>query len=86
MVPWRLIALKTRPSVTVAAVIHLSTALFTHTGIGTVRTAAFSDEIHDCPVSLPDLDVFSPQTHQFGTSQSASEQVTMAVSRLSSSR
>ena len=33
----RLTGLKTRPSVTFAAAIHLSTAVFTHTGMGTVR-------------------------------------------------
>jgi hypothetical protein len=37
-VPCRLTALKTRPVVTDAAVSHLSTALFTQIGMGTVRT------------------------------------------------
>jgi hypothetical protein len=37
-------------------------------------TAALSDEIHDCPVSLPDLDVFFPKRDQFRSSESASEE------------
>jgi hypothetical protein len=37
-VPCRLTALNTRPVVTDAAVIHLSTASFTQIGMGTVRT------------------------------------------------
>jgi hypothetical protein len=36
--------------------------------------ATLSDKIHDCPVSLPDLDVFFPKRHQFSSSESASEQ------------
>jgi|ERR1017187_5836761 hypothetical protein len=35
--PCRLTALKTRPSATFAAIVHLSTAFFTQIGMGTVR-------------------------------------------------
>src|SRR5258705_10873601 len=33
-----------------------------------------SDEIHDCPVPLADLDVSLPKATKFGSSESASEQ------------
>jgi hypothetical protein len=43
---------------TAAAVIHLSTAPFTQSGIGAVRMCPFSNEVHDRPMSLPELDVY----------------------------
>jgi hypothetical protein len=49
---------------------------------------AFSDEIHDCPVAVTDLDLFFPQGDQFRSSEPASEQerdhgyVTGATKRL----
>jgi hypothetical protein len=33
-----------------------------------------SDEIHDCPMSLANLDVFFSKGHQFCSTESASEQ------------
>src|SRR5258708_1376805 len=74
-VPCRLTALKIRPSVTSAASIHRSTALFTQTGTGTVRTwppFPTRSTIAQCP--LVDLDVFFPKGHQFCSSESAFEQ------------
>jgi hypothetical protein len=74
-VPCRLTALKILPSVTAAAVIHLSTALFTQVGIGTVRTwPPFPDEIHDDPVPLPNLDILLAQRRQLHSSEPASEE------------
>src|ERR1700761_6160849 len=37
--------------------------------------AALSDEIHDCPVPLSDLDVFLFKSHEFGASESASKRM-----------
>jgi hypothetical protein len=55
--------------------IHLSTALFTRLGPGT-RTVVttLSDKIHDCPMTLANLDVFFSKGHQFCSTESASEQ------------
>jgi hypothetical protein len=36
--------------------------------------AALSNEIHDCPVPLSDLEVFLFKSHEFCASESASEQ------------
>lgn len=33
--------------------------------------ATLSNEIHDCPMALPDLDVFFPERHQFRSSEPA---------------
>jgi hypothetical protein len=42
--------------------------------------APLSDEVHDRPMSLPELDVFFPQRRQFCSSESASEEFMMSRS------
>ena len=74
-VPCRLTALKTRPVVTDAAVSHLSTALFTQIGMGTVRTwlpLPTRSTIAQSPCRI--CDVFLRQGRQLGSAQAAAEQ------------
>jgi hypothetical protein len=74
-VPRRLTALNTLPSATVAAAIHLPTAVLTQIGIGNrTDVVAFIYEINNGPVPLPNLNVCFSQASEFIPPQTTAKQ------------